>query len=640
MQRRRLHLVCMPWHSLKYPSLALGLLSAQVRAKKPDWHVVTSYYNLRWAQHLYDATGGRMGLEEYSEIGEEKQRSAPGEWAFSAALHSVSEWRVEEYRQSFVHSEELFAMVLQAHRMTPAFIESLADEICSDAPDLLGLTSTFAQNVACLALAKAVKRRWPGTRIVMGGANCDGVMGQTLHREFHDLDFVVSGEGEDALVQLLEAIDGEREFPQVQNLTWRGDDGCSVVNAQASTANLASLQPPDFDAYFEQHFAVPVTSTLETALVLETSRGCWWGAKHHCTFCGLNGSAMAYRKKPADTILEEITHLTTRYQTLDIIMADNIIAMESFDDLLPALKRSQADLRIQFEVKANLGPEHIALLRDARVLHVQPGIESLSTPVLKLMDKGVTAAQNVYLLREMEAHNITVSWNLLAGFPGEQESHYFEMLAAFPDLEHLQPPVGITRILIQRFSPFFDKPWLGFAERRPSPCYEVIYDRNPAVLHDMVYMFESPPQGINDALIERFEEAIAEWGKVYRRGARLFHRIVDGKVRILDRRSRRATERLELDAELESPLYQELDCPTRLPGLMRRLRALHPGLEREQVQATLDRLHALGLVFVEDGWYVRLSIGPHPHRIRQEHCVVPSHQETPAPAEIAKAAHG
>jgi ribosomal peptide maturation radical SAM protein 1 len=640
MQGRRLHLVCMPWHSLKYPSLALGLLSAQVRAKRPGWQVVTSYYNLRWAQHLHDATGGRMGLEEYSALGEEKQRSAPGEWAFSAALHSVQDWRVEDYRRTFVHSEELFGMVLQAHRLAPAFIESLADEICSNAPDLLGLTSTFAQNVACLALAKAIKRRLPSIRIVMGGANCDGIMGQTLHREFQDLDFVVSGEGEDALVQLVEAIDGEREFHQVQNLTWRGSDGHSVVNAQASTADIAGLQPPDFDAFFEQQSVVPVASTLETALVLETSRGCWWGAKHHCTFCGLNGSVMAYRKKPANTILEEITQLTARYQTLDIIMADNIIAMESFDDLLPALRRSPADLRVQFEIKANLGPEHIALLRDARVLHVQPGIESLSTSVLKLMDKGVTAAQNIYLLREMEAQNITVSWNLLAGFPGEQEAHYLGMLAAFPNLEHLQPPIGITRILIQRFSPFFDKPWLGFIERRPSPCYEVIYDRNPTVLHDMVYMFESPPQGIGDALIERFEEAIAKWGKAYRRGARLSHRVVDGKVRILDRRSGRATERLELDAELESPIYQELDRPTRLPGLMRRLRAVQPGLGREQVQAALDRLHALGLVFVEDGWYLRLSIGHHPYRIRQEHCVVPPHQQTPVPAESAEADHG
>ena len=44
-------------------------------------------------------------------------------------------------------------------------------------------------------------------------------------------------------------------------------------------------------------------------LLFETSRGCWWGAKSHCTFCGLNGETMAFRSKSPRRALDELEQL-------------------------------------------------------------------------------------------------------------------------------------------------------------------------------------------------------------------------------------------------------------------------------------------------------------------------------------------
>jgi magnesium-protoporphyrin IX monomethyl ester (oxidative) cyclase len=60
-------------------------------------------------------------------------------------------------------------------------------------------------------------------------------------------------------------------------------------------------------------------------LLLETSRGCWWGAKQHCTFCGLNGGAMAFRSKSAERVVEEIRYLRDRYGVESLSVVDNIL---------------------------------------------------------------------------------------------------------------------------------------------------------------------------------------------------------------------------------------------------------------------------------------------------------------------------
>jgi magnesium-protoporphyrin IX monomethyl ester (oxidative) cyclase len=63
--------------------------------------------------------------------------------------------------------------------------------------------------------------------------------------------------------------------------------------------DLDGLPYPTFDDYFAQLRTTSFAKRVLPALVMETSRGCWWGAKHHCTFCGLNAEGMAFRSKSA-----------------------------------------------------------------------------------------------------------------------------------------------------------------------------------------------------------------------------------------------------------------------------------------------------------------------------------------------------
>jgi magnesium-protoporphyrin IX monomethyl ester (oxidative) cyclase len=107
---------------------------------------------------------------------------------------------------------------------------------------------------------------------------------------------------------------------------------------------------PDYDDYFAALSETPLHTGIFPALLVETSRGCWWGEKHHCTFCGLNGDEMAYRPKSVGRVLEELDLLARRYATHRFLVVDNILHRQHLKTLIPAL----------IEARISLGPRSSA----------------------------------------------------------------------------------------------------------------------------------------------------------------------------------------------------------------------------------------------------------------------------------------
>ena len=247
--------------------------------------------------------------------------------------------------------------------------------------------TSFAQNAASLALARRLRERYPHLTIVFGGANCEGEMGLQLHRSFSWIDFVCGGEADVSFPLLMDRLRSGGDVHGIPGVISRRD-GESIYSdlSPEPVRDMDALPFPDYDDYFEQLAAMNLKPGVPWVL-METSRGCWWGEKSHCTFCGLNGLSMTYRAKSRDRALQEILYLTERYQTPYLEMVDNILDMRYFRDLLPELKRRRIHLD-SLQTKANLTKDQVQLMRDAGVTQIQPGIESFGTNVLRLMGKG------------------------------------------------------------------------------------------------------------------------------------------------------------------------------------------------------------------------------------------------------------
>ncbi|MEU2924234.1 RiPP maturation radical SAM C-methyltransferase [Streptomyces sp. NPDC007251] len=609
----RVHLVTMPWQPLDLPSLQLGLLNRLVRRARPDAEVTEFHGSLRWAEFLLEGSGGRLRPGDYVSVGSDAIFHGLGDWVFSGVLYDDPDWGLARLRAYAAERDVFIGTAVAMRPYAAAFVTACAEEVLAARPDVVGFTSTFMQNAASLALARELKRRRPELTVVFGGSNCDGPMGHALHRNHPFVDHVVRGEAEYAFPALLRHLTGGTDPVDVPGLCWWDGPVSRANPATRRTVAPADIPAPDYDQWQAALDASPVREYVHPKLVVEGARGCWWGEKHHCTFCGLNGSAMAFRAKPGERLWAEIDRLVRRHRVLDVVTVDNIIDMAYFRDFLPRVVDSGWDLRLHYEVKSNLTPAQLKLLGESGAVHIQPGIESLGSRVLDLMDKGVTGARNVRTLRECENHALTCSWNLLYGFPGETADDYTPVIDQIPALVHLQPPSGAHRIQLERFSPHFTDPGLGFGKRRPARMYQHVYQLPEDELADLVYLFDTEDAGIGGPVERRLQDAVAAW-RAGHAGSRLLFEEDGEHLVVHDRRHGRppATHRF---TGWRAEALRRLQDGRTVPALHRLLTADGAGPTVQALAEWVRRAHELGLLFRDGATYVSLPTWGEPVRL-------------------------
>ncbi len=386
------------------------------------------------------------------------------------------------------------------------FVRTVARAIAGSGTRVVGCSTSFEQTNASLAILRNLKQLAPAVSTVLGGANCDGPMGEALLELAQDyVDVVCSGEADEVILSLLESLVRDGAFP-------------GRVLKAAPVRCLDELPTPDFSDFLAQaDLLLSPGERSRITLPYESSRGCWWGAKHHCTFCGLNGQGMSFRQKTAEVVFRDLQRIARGTGVRAIDMTDNIMPHNYFRSLLPALREHPA-ADLFYEIKANLGFEDVLDLKSAGVSRIQPGIEALSTPLLRLMRKGVGAPQNIALLRYARAAGVTVEWNLLVKMPGDQIGWYEDTMRLVPLIHHLQPPGAVFDISIQRFSPYFDEAEVfGIRDVRPLSAYGDVFPQHAAA-ERLAYYFDGVTGSVLDddpELQKQIRRTVGGWRKLW-----------------------------------------------------------------------------------------------------------------------------
>ena len=609
----------MPFGELFSPSMGLSLLKGALN--RDDVASVIRYFGLPFAR--------RIGRPLYFDLSTDDRLSArqlTGEWLFAASLFDRTAEDDEQYFDDILRCRSGWVIedvaplhpatirrLAENRRHVEPFLDECVEEVLALRPRLVGFTTVFQQHVASLALARRLKARAPNVTIVFGGSNCEGVMGAETVRQFPFVDAAVSGEGDLIFPEIVQRVlkgsplaglDGVKTRATVRREFLFG----SFDNAPP-VRDMNALPYPDFDDFFDEFNATGFKSTWQPRLFFETSRGCWWGEKRHCTFCGLNGQTMEFRSKSGARALEELTFIVERHPGCDIQVVDNILDMRYFNDFLPALAASDLEVELFYETKANLKKEQVRALRDAGVTSIQPGIESFSDNVLTLMRKGVTTLQNIQLLKWCTELGVRPYWNVLWGFPGEPPEDYERMAAIVPLLTHLVPPIGFGGLRLDRFSPnFFDAAKLGFTNVRPLPAYHHVYPLTAPAVANLAYHFGfdyAREQRVHDYIGPLLTELRA-W-KSLKGESTLFHADVDGKLAICDTRPAARAAVAVLD-DLERFLYLQCDSIADVRRLADVAHAEGFEATEETIVARLEPLCAKGLMLRDGRRYLALAV--------------------------------
>jgi len=596
-----------PWPLYSRPSIQLGALKAYLHRRFPEMSIT--------AAHFYLKLAARIGYADYQSISE---RTWLAESVYGALLYPGRRMHIEKlfHREALSHPHarnvDFSALVQWVRKVSLEFIE----ETEWSQFQLAGFTISLCQLTASLYFIRQVKRRHPALPIVVGGSMVSGITGRHLMRAYPEIDFLVNGEGEMPLQQLIEHLNGAggpASAPSIPGLITR--DSCTADTALefSQLTSLDRLPTPDMEDYFTLLTRLDPQHRFFPTLPVEASRGCWWrrhpdpATSSGCAFCNLNLQWQGYRMKPPDRVVREIDELTSRYRTLSVAFMDNVLPLKTAGALFDGIRNLGKNVQIFGEIRADFSDPILQRMAAAGMSRVQIGVEALSTRLLTKMNKGTTAIENLSAMRLCEALNISHQSNLILYFPGSDETDVQETLKTLAYAAVYRPLQSVS-FWLGLGSPIWRSP-KAFGIRRTfnHPNYASIF---PA---DIVSCVPLPIQayhadlGIQRRLWRPVKKKIKQWKKDYdalRRSSSILS-FRDGREFLIIRQKRLAgqpfTHRL---VGLSREIY--LFCQT--PRDRNELNQRFPGLGEDQVAPFLRMMTDKKLMYEENGRYLSLAV--------------------------------
>ncbi len=294
------------------------------------------------------------------------------------------------------------------------FREDVLPEVEAAAPPLIGFSlMSPTQFIPAVTLARLVKQVMPKTFIVVGGAPI--LYAADRVAQFGKLapyvDAFVVGDGEEALVELIRALEQGDELRRVPNLIMFQEG--QAVAGPLRDVPMDALPTPDFDGLPLDLYFSP-----EPNLPLLASKGCYWGK---CAFCTNSDPHSRHRARPMEQLVEDAVRLREKYSTDVFSLIDDCLSPQQAGAFAEKLLSRDVHIRWRFRTRAERAytVELCRRLFEAGCRKVYIGIESGAQRILDRMNKGTRLGTVESVLRNFNTAGLPVHAFCIVGFPGE-----------------------------------------------------------------------------------------------------------------------------------------------------------------------------------------------------------------------------
>lgn len=315
----------------------------------------------------------------------------------------------------------------------------IEQKIRSYKPDFVAASAFTCTSPDAIQVIEIAKKVDPRIRTILGGIHAS-FMYEEMFSLTSSLDFIVRGEGELTIVELLNAVTQDGDLSKVNGIVYRTEGGLAVTPDRPLMHNLDN-QPMAWDLldWNDYHYYVIPGSRLGA---VDTSRGC----DKECTFCSQQKFwQRKWRARSPEDIVREMLELRDRFG-VDIIL---------FTDDYPTPDRQRWERLLDLIIEKNVGQyilmetraadiirdeDILPKYRKAGIIHIYVGTESTQQASLDYIKKDLSLEESKKALALCRRHGIITETSMILGFPDETEDSIaktLELAMEFnPDMAH------------------------------------------------------------------------------------------------------------------------------------------------------------------------------------------------------------
>ncbi len=294
-------------------------------------------------------------------------------------------------------------------------LDKIEEYLPTSVPRFIGITATTVLISNALELAQIIKKKYPETKIIMGGVHPTIRPEEVLN--FEVVDYLVMGEGEDSFLELL----SDRNLAEIKGIGFKSN-GKPIINPPREIIPDINVFPiPAYDLLpMDKYYSAPGSYKRLPSLGMITSRGC----PGRCTFCKGNILGERIRFRSAQKIFDEIIFLQKNYGIRDICFYDDTFTAhkQNVKDFCDLILKKNLDLTWScFSRVDTVDFETLKKMKKAGCHQIMYGVESAEPKILENLNKRFTLQKVEETIFATKKAGIDTRLAFMIGSPGETE---------------------------------------------------------------------------------------------------------------------------------------------------------------------------------------------------------------------------
>lgn len=314
---------------------------------------------------------------------------------------------------------EKYGIKNQVYDTTFSSRQSLENHLLKEKPEYLGIYINLMTKLNVLELIRFVKNKLSHTTIILGGPDVRYNAGNLL---LAGADYLVIGEGEETMRELVEALNNGSNRKSIQGIAFKGQNGQAIFTRERNRIkDMDELPLPNRKMIdLTQYQRTWRKFHGQSALSISTMRGC----PYTCKWCSRAVYGLSYRRRSPELVVKEMALLIKEYKPDTLWFVDDVFTISHrwLAKFQCSLKEKGIFIPYECITRADrLNEEVIKTLKASGCFRIWIGAESGSQKVIDLMDRRVKVEQVRAMIKLTRRYGIEAGTFIMLGYPGETE---------------------------------------------------------------------------------------------------------------------------------------------------------------------------------------------------------------------------